>query len=145
MTSFKWCPCSGTGRSVGCNRLVLSLDLITGMPAFVTDAYISNRHLDKAIPVIKPNDKTIQQGLTGPVWRLQTFNDIMNLWYVLLKYYHFLYYFSTLNNIPSKKSIKKSFSLSEVSCFWLPCGIYEQTAWLSWNETQMHIQKTKKF
>lgn len=67
MTSFKWCPCSGTGRSVGCNRLVLSLDLITGMPAFVTDAYISNRHLDKAIPVIKPNHKTIQQGLTGPV------------------------------------------------------------------------------
>lgn len=62
MTSFKWCPCSGTGRSVGCNRLVLSLDLITGMPAFVTDAYISNGHLDKAIPVIKTKPQNNSAG-----------------------------------------------------------------------------------
>lgn len=45
-----------------------------GMPAFVTDECISNRHLDKAIPVIKPNHKTIQQGLTGPVSRLKAAN-----------------------------------------------------------------------
>lgn len=106
MTSFKWCPCSGTGRSVGCNRLVLSRDLITECQLLLQmHIYQIDILIRCAILVIKPNRKTIQQGFVQyQGWRLQTFNDIMNLGYALLKYYHFLYYLSSLKNISIKKS-----------------------------------------
>lgn len=77
------------------------------MPAFVTDAYISNRHLDKGDPCNKTKPQNNSAG-TGPVPRLKAanlYNDIMNLGYALLKYYHFLYYLSSLKNIFIKKSI----------------------------------------
>lgn len=146
MTSFKWWPCSGTGRSVGCNRLVLSRDLITECQLLLQmHIYQIDILIRCAILVIKPNRKTIQQGFVQyQGWRLQTFNDIMILGYALLKYYHFLYYHSSLKNISIKKSIYESFSLSEVSCFWLTCGPYKHTVWLTWNETQMHTHIEKK-